>query len=67
MGVLKAVSLFSQAWFVSRLHLLKDKWPRVNQVIVTDLDGNGRPDIAACAEHGSYELRWWRILGPSQK
>ena len=49
------------------MHVIKDKWPRANQVIISDLDGDGRLDIAACAEHGSYELRWWRNLGLTRK
>jgi len=32
------------AWTVA---LLKTDWPNANQVITTDLDGDGRPDIAA--------------------
>lgn len=43
--------------------ILKDNWRSANQVIIADLDGDGRPDIAACSEHGSYELRWWRNEG----
>ena len=46
-----------------RQHLLKDKWPRANQPIVADLDGDKRPDIIATAEGGSNELRWWRNAG----
>ncbi|MDP7016532.1 MAG: FG-GAP-like repeat-containing protein, partial [Pirellulaceae bacterium] len=44
-------------------HLLKNNWRSANQVIIADFNGDGRPDIAACAEHGSYELRWWRNEG----
>ena len=46
-------------------HPLKDNWRSANQVIIADLNGDGRPDIAACAEHGSYEFRWWRNEGPA--
>lgn len=45
------------------MHVLKTDWRSANQVIVADLDGDKRPDIAAIAEHGSYELRWWRNEG----
>lgn len=44
-------------------HTLKTNWRSANQVIIADLNGDGRPDIVACAEHGSYELRWWRNEG----
>jgi hypothetical protein len=46
-----------------KMHVLKENWPRANQVIVADLDGDGRPDIAAVAERGANELRWWRNEG----
>ena len=46
-------------------HMLKNNWRSANQVIIADLNGDGRPDIVACAEHGSYELRWWRNEGPN--
>jgi hypothetical protein len=46
-------------------HSLKQNWPNANQVIVADLDHDGRPDIAAIADYGSMELRWWRNLGPT--
>ncbi|MDA1049474.1 MAG: VCBS repeat-containing protein [Planctomycetota bacterium] len=45
------------------LHLLKDKWPRANQPIVADLNGDRRPDIIATAENGANELRWWQNTG----
>ena len=42
------------------MHVLKTDWRSANQIIIADLDGDGRPDIAAIAEHGSYEFSWWR-------
>jgi hypothetical protein len=48
-------------------HVLKDGWPRANQVILLDLTGNKRLDIAATAERGANELRWWRNLGPAKR
>ena len=47
------------------MQILKDNWARANMVIVADLDGDGRLDVAACAERGSNELRWWRNEGPA--
>jgi hypothetical protein len=48
-------------------HLISnDKWIRANQVIVADLNGDKRPDIIACAERGSLDLRWWRNDGPGK-
>jgi hypothetical protein len=44
-------------------HVLKEKWPRANQVIAVDLNKDGRPDIAAVAERGANEFRWWRNEG----
>jgi hypothetical protein len=40
--------------------LLKANWVNANTVIIADLDGDGRLDIAAAAERGSNEVRWWR-------
>ena len=47
------------------MQTLKDDWPKANQVIVADLDGDGRLDIIAGAERGSNEVRWWRNEGPA--
>ena len=44
-------------------HVLKDNWPRAVQVVTADLDGDGRMDIAACAEGDTREVRWWRNEG----
>ena len=44
-------------------HLLKAGWSNANQVIIDDFNGDGRADIAAVAERGSLELRWWRNEG----
>lgn len=48
-------------------HPLKENWIRANQVIAADLNGDKRPDIAACAERGSLELRWWKNEGRDKK
>ena len=52
-----------------RRHILKEKWDSANQVIIADLNGDGRLDIAATADDGAKsnaitnELRWWRNEG----
>jgi hypothetical protein len=46
-----------------RLRVLKESWPRANQVILADLNGDKRLDIVATAERGANELRWWRNDG----
>lgn len=59
------------AWFENRgdprqswiHHPLKDNWRSANQVILADLNGDGRLDIVACSERGSNEVRWWRNEG----
>src|SRR5262249_4716719 len=38
------------------MHVLKEKWPKANQVLAVDLNGDGRLDIAAVAERGANEL-----------
>jgi hypothetical protein len=45
------------------MHVLKDRWANANQAIVADLNGDRRLDIAATAERGANEFRWWRNLG----
>ena len=60
------------AWFENpgvrgrlwRTRVLKEDWRSANQVLLADLNGDGRLDIVACAERGSQELRWWRNQGP---
>lgn len=46
-----------------KMHTLKSPWPRANQVITADLNGDRRPDIIGGAEVGSNDLRWWRNEG----
>jgi hypothetical protein len=41
-------------------HVLKERWPYANQVIAADLNNDRRIDLAATAERGANELRWWR-------
>jgi len=45
------------------LHELKNNWPRANQIIIADFNGDKRPDLAAGAERGANEVRWWRNEG----
>jgi hypothetical protein len=45
------------AW---KTYPIKQNWSRAVTVIVADLDRDGRLDIAASAERGANELRWWR-------
>ena len=60
------------AWFENpglpgrlwRTRVLKEDWRSANQLLLADLNGDGRLDIVACAERGSQELRWWRNEGP---
>jgi hypothetical protein len=49
------------------MQVLKDKWPLANQVLLADLNGDGRLDIVGSAERGSNEVRWWRNEGPVRK
>jgi hypothetical protein len=49
------------------MHVLKEKWPNANQVIAADLNKDGSIDLAATAERGANELRWWRNEGRGVK
>lgn len=40
-------------------HTIKSDWPRANQIIAADIDGDGRPDLAAGTTGGQSEIRWW--------
>jgi hypothetical protein len=48
------------------MHVVSADFKAANQVIVADLNGDGRPDVAATADSGSSRtpgaqaLRWWR-------
>ena len=44
-------------------HLVMDKYTCPYGVAAADLDGDATLDIAAYAERGSLEFRWWRKLG----
>jgi hypothetical protein len=50
-----------------KMHDLKQNWSKANQVIAADLNGDGRPDLAAVAERGANEFRWWRNEGKAKK
>jgi antibiotic biosynthesis monooxygenase (ABM) superfamily enzyme len=50
-----------------KMHVLKENWPRANQIIAADLNGDKRPDLAAVAERGANEFRWWRNEGRADK
>jgi len=50
-----------------RMEVLKSPWQKACQVLIADLDGDGRLDILAEAERGSNEIRWWRNEGGSDE
>ncbi|MBI3861538.1 MAG: VCBS repeat-containing protein [Planctomycetia bacterium] len=47
-------------------HDLKTNWPRANQIIAADLDGDGKPDLVAGTTGNASEVRWWRNEGPAR-
>lgn len=49
-----------RAW---TMHNLKLNWPRANQIIAADFDGDGLPDLAAGSTGNTAEVRWWRNEG----
>jgi hypothetical protein len=50
-----------------KMHVLKENWANANQVIAADLAGRKRLDIAAVAERGANEFRWWRNEGTGKR
>ncbi|MBM83896.1 MAG: hypothetical protein CMJ78_25350 [Planctomycetaceae bacterium] len=48
-------------------HPLKETWIRANSIILVDLNGDKRLDIAASAERGSNEFRWWNNVGKKNR
>ncbi len=48
-------------------HILKPTWPKANQVIIVDLNGDQKLDIVASCERDSNEIRWWRNEMKSKK
>jgi hypothetical protein len=53
--------------------VVADSFKSANQVIAADIDGDGRPDLAATADSGSsrvvgaQQLRWWRNEGKADE
>ena len=47
-------------------HDLKENWSNAVTVLLADFNQDGRLDIAACAERGANEVRWWRNDGASE-
>jgi hypothetical protein len=50
-----------------KIHELKMNWPRANQIIAADFDGDGKPDLVAGTTGNTSEVRWWRnLLNPRE-
>jgi hypothetical protein len=49
-----------------KMHPIKENWSNAVTVILADLNHDGRLDIAASAERGANELRWWRNEGAAK-
>ena len=43
------------------MYMIKENWTNANNVILADLDKDGKLEIVASAERGSNEVRWWKI------
>lgn len=43
------------------MYKIKENWTNANNVILADLDKDGKLEIVASAERGSNEVRWWKI------
>lgn len=46
-----------------QMYALKTNWPRANQIIAADLDGDGKPDFVAGTTGNVSEVRWWKNEG----
>jgi hypothetical protein len=42
------------------MHDVKINWPRANQIIAADLDGDGKSDLVAGTTGNVSEVRWWK-------
>ena len=49
-----------------KMQIVKNNWRSTNQPILADFNNDGRLDIAATADRGSNELRWWRNDGSAK-
>lgn len=63
------------AWFENtgdpkadwKMHPIKQNWCNAITVVLADFDRDGRLDIAACAERGANEVRFWRNLSKPKR